>query len=139
MLSINLLILILISLPSNSANEKFFEEVNPQFTLKAEVLQSSLYIQVLYNTEEGTEKSEVTLSDQEIKSNFSSVLSSERLFQLFKDPLNYAVKERGRRITVTFFITIPPEVIEQSFTINLNFLQLTPRKSTTGSIEKVEV
>ena len=35
---ITLLILILINAPPASANEKLFEEVNPQFTLKAQVL-----------------------------------------------------------------------------------------------------
>ena len=35
---ITLLILILINTPPTSANEIFFEEVNPQFTLKAQVL-----------------------------------------------------------------------------------------------------
>ena len=50
--------------------------------------------------------------------------------------MNYAVQERGREIAVTFFITIPPKVFEQSFTINLEFISLTPRKTTNRSIEK---
>ena len=91
MLYLTLIITLLVSVPLAEGNKDLIEEVNREYALKVEIKETSVFIEVLYNIEGGAEKSQVTLSDQQIKKKFSTSLSTERLFHLFKNPLNYNV------------------------------------------------
>ena len=68
------------------------------------------------------------LTEDEIGANSAQFLSLQMVFTLLKDESAYRVLDQGRKIIMTILVPIATTVFEQSFEIELEFLETIEEK-----------
>ena len=79
------------------------------------------------------------LTEDEIGANSAQFLSLQMVFTLLKDESAYRVLDQGRKIIMTILVPIAATVFEQSFEIELEFVETVEEKLEDRFFTKREI